>query len=135
MALLTGQIFGQLKAPSRSIVGSDMSSGEIIISVFVLGLHFARKRAVASQNIGCFLRVRSFCIKPINFACVTQQMSRQVTPLKKMTRSRFQSKLNGMFLRFGAPRLANLKLHNSLKLFSVYLTNKFKNCPLYRKDR
>ena len=111
-----------------------MSSGEIIISVLVLGLHFARKPAVASQNTGCFLRVlRSFCIKP-NSACVTQQMSRQVTPLKKMTRSRLQSKLNGMFLRLGALRLADLKLHNFLKLFSVYLTNKLKNRAL-RKDR
>ena len=131
MVPLTGQIFNQLEALSRSIIGSysDMSSGEIIISVFVLGLHFARKPAVASQNTGFFLRVRSFCIKP-NFACVTQQMSRQVTPLKKMTRSRLQSKLNGMFLRLGALRLANLKLHNFLKLFSVYLTNKLKNRAL-----
>ena len=135
MVPLTGQIFNQLEALSRSIIGSysDMSSGEITISVFVLGLYFARKPAVASQNTGFFLRVRSFCIKP-NFACVTQQMSRQVTPLKKMTRSRLQSKLNGMFLRLGALRLANLKLHNFLKLFSVYLTNKLKN-RAHRKDR
>ena len=52
---------------------------------------------------------------------------------KKMTRSRLQSKLNGMFLRLGALRLANLKLHNFLKLFSVYLTNKLKN-RAHRKD-
>ena len=35
----------------RSIIGSDMSPVEIRISVLVLGIHFAGKPAVASQNV------------------------------------------------------------------------------------